>query len=174
MVWAAWATLVGAAHYCCIDAGAVGPCCAPSGQTLSVCAQIRCQEILGHCWTSLSPLQPVPMESSLWQAGHQEQVTQISQAVAGLLSRGTWVPVLCSAHGLDSAQCFVSTYVHAKNGASWDNDVCMGGLVCPEDTDTSPMMAWVGFWCSWCDSVMQPGQMLRAAVRYYTLCHFTV
>lgn len=45
------------------------------------------------------------MESSLWQAGHQEQVTQISQAVAGLLSRGTQVPVVCSAHGLDSAQC---------------------------------------------------------------------
>lgn len=87
MVWAAWAALEGAAHPLLHWCRSCRACCAPSHQTSSVCARIRCQEIC-HCWTSLSHSQPLPMESSFWQAGHQEQVTQISQAMAGLLSRG--------------------------------------------------------------------------------------
>lgn len=42
--------------------------------SLSICVQVRCQEIRRHCWTSLSHLQPVPFASDLWQAGHQERL----------------------------------------------------------------------------------------------------
>lgn len=101
-------------HYC-IDAEAVGPCCAPSDQTFAVCAQMpRCQEIR-HCWTSLSHLQPVPMESSLWQSGHKAQVTQISQAVTGLPSKGQLGEhkCLCCAVPMDWAQHNVCVHVRS-------------------------------------------------------------
>ena len=123
-------------------------------------------------------MQPVPFASGLWQAGHQKQMTGISLAVAALLSggrvQGTQVHVLCSAHGLNSARCPCPHLLNPGPLGTVIAAVCMGGLVCAEDSVTSLVMAWIAFWCSWHNCVTQPGQMLRAAVRHRTLCCFTI
>lgn len=45
------------------------PCYARSGQTFSICSQVRCQEILRLFWNSFSSMQLVPFPNGLWQAG---------------------------------------------------------------------------------------------------------
>lgn len=96
-----------------IETGAVWPCYAPSDQTWSVCAQVRCQEIHHHCWTSLSHLQPVPFASGPWQAGHQKQMTGISLAVAALLSGGRVREPECTCCAVPTDWIRRSVYVHA-------------------------------------------------------------